>query len=184
MRSLPSAVKPFHWQLRCSSGTDEDKHPKHSSCVPNCLSPSYPKHLFLQSPGPACSLAGDKHVLVPASNKSLASQSISCFVTLPQVISPSSFAAAHGAEDFLPPHSHAQRRFDHLGNVWILFLSRTFYLWPFSLGSVFATGLIWSPREFASKGWSKPWQQPPLCFVYCNTGYCICRLSTNQVLFP
>lgn len=52
-------------------------------------------------------MLGDKHALVPACNKSLASQDISGVVTLPQATSPKSLATVHGAEDFFPLHGAA-----------------------------------------------------------------------------
>lgn len=110
-----------------SSPSAEDEHPKPSCDVPKSWAPSHPKHLLLQSPSPTCSHAGDKHALVPACNKSLASQDVSAVVTLPQASSPSSFAAVCGAEDFLPLHSPAQRgsspagEVAPLGNAWVLF---------------------------------------------------------------
>ena len=107
--SLPPAAKPSPLRPPSSSPTAEDECPKPCCHVPKSWAPSHPKHLLLQSPGPTCSHAGDKHALVPACNKSLASQDISGVVMLPQATSPSSFAAVHGAEDFLPPHSPAQR---------------------------------------------------------------------------
>lgn len=110
--SLPPAAKPSPLQPPPppSSPTAEDECPKPCCYVPKSRAPSHPKHLLLQSPGPTCSRAGDKHALVPACNKSLARQDISGVVMLPQATSPSSFAAVHGAEVFLPPHSPAQRQ--------------------------------------------------------------------------
>lgn len=102
--SLPSAAKPSPLQPPSSSPAAEDERPKPSCYVPKSWAPSHLKHLLLQSPGPTCSLAGDKHALVPACNKNLASQDVSGAVTLPQATSPSAAASGYGTVSFLSPH--------------------------------------------------------------------------------
>ena len=88
--------------LQLPPPTAEGKYPKLSCYVPKSRASSHPNHLLLQSPGPTCSHAGDKHVLVPACNKSLASQDVSSGVLLPQATSTSTFVAVHGASTSQP----------------------------------------------------------------------------------
>lgn len=76
--SLPLAARPSPLNpLAPPPLGAEDKHPKLSCSVPKSWAPSHPKHLPLESPGPVCSRAGDKHTSVPAPNKCLPSQDMS-----------------------------------------------------------------------------------------------------------
>lgn len=102
--SLPSAAKPSPLQPPSLSPAAEDERPKPSCYVPKSWAPSHLKHLLLQSPGPTCSLAGDKHASVLACNKTLASQDVSGAVTLPQATSPSASASGHGVDSLISPH--------------------------------------------------------------------------------